>query len=71
MAKHLEREINNLKESIISLATIVEEMVYDAARCVHDKDIKLAQKVIDRDLFINKREVEVEEECLRVSIKKV
>ena len=66
MGKHLEVEIQNLKERIVSLGTIVEELVYDAAKAVNDKDISLAQMVIERDNLVNIREVEIEEECLKV-----
>ena len=66
MGKHLEVEIQNLKERIVSLGTIVEEVVYDAAKAVNNKDISLAQMVINKDDLVDKREVEIEEECLKI-----
>lgn len=66
MTRHLDREIDRLKEAVLGLSALVEESVYRAIRAVEEGDAKLAQQVIDEDTVIDQREVVVEEECLKI-----
>jgi phosphate transport system protein len=66
MSVHLQREIQNLKKSILSLSAEVEERVWKAVKSMQDRNPKLAQTVIDGDIEIDRKEVEVEEECLKI-----
>ena len=62
----LPREIENLKKLTLSLGALVEESLRDAVRAFRDRDARVAQRVIDADVEIDSREVEVEEECLKI-----
>ena len=42
----------------------MEENVNDAIRCITERDVDLAQRVIRRDDDIDRMEIDVEEECL-------
>jgi phosphate transport system protein len=64
--RHLDREIERLKEAVLNLSALVEESVYRAIRAVEEGDATLAQQVIDHDTIIDQREVLVEEECLKI-----
>ncbi len=66
MPIHLMRETDKLKKMVLSLAAQVEENVRTAARAVSERDQKLAYKVIESDREIDKAEVDVEEECLKI-----
>jgi len=66
MAVHLEREIEALKKKILTLSAFVEENVRTAVNAVEERDADLATKVIDDDLMIDRMEVEVEEDCLKI-----
>lgn len=66
MSVHLRREIDRLKQSLLLLCRMVEEQVEMAVKALLDRDETLAQRVVERDRDIDLREVEVEEECLRV-----
>lgn len=66
MAKHLQKEIDNLKRQILSLGATVESTVRDAALSIENRDEKLAQKIIDDDIKIDNAEVEIEEDCLKI-----
>ena len=66
MAKHLQREIENLKKKLLALGARVETSVRDAALSIEQQDADLAQKVIDDDIEIDNTEVEVEEDCLKI-----
>ena len=66
MAKHLQREIENLKKKLLALGARVESSVRDAALSIEKQDADLARKVIDDDIEIDNTEVEVEEDCLKI-----
>ncbi|NLE28674.1 MAG: phosphate signaling complex protein PhoU [Phycisphaerae bacterium] len=66
MAKHMEREIENLKKRILSLGAVVEDIVQKSARSIKTRDAGMAQDVIDFDIEIDQTEVVVEEECLKI-----
>ena len=66
MAKHLQREIENLKKKVLALGARVETVVRDATLAIRKKDGRLAQEVMDGDMDIDDAEVEIEEECLKI-----
>jgi len=66
MSVHLHREIEQLKRKILSLGAQVEEAIADAITSVHDRDDTLARQVVERDNEIDRMEIEVEEDCLKI-----
>ena len=66
MSVHLQREIERVKKSILALCAIVEDQVQMAVRALLDRDLNLAHSVEERDQDIDQREVEIEEECLKI-----
>ena len=66
MTRHLQREVDNLKKRILSLGAMVEERVRMAIEAIQTRDGDLAIKIIDADREIDRIEVEVEEECLKI-----
>lgn len=64
MSLHFNRQIDRLKRLILSLGDLVQDAVDEAILAVQDRNIELAQSVIDRDNTIDNMEIEVEEECL-------
>ena len=66
MTRHIERQIEHLKERILRLGTLVEEAISKAITALINEDIPLAQRVMSSDEEIDRMEVEVEEECLKI-----
>jgi phosphate transport system protein len=66
MTVHLQREIDRLKKQLLSLCALVDEQVQLAVRALLERDGELATEVRKRDLGVDQREVEVEEECLKL-----
>ncbi len=66
MSIHLRREVDRLKKQILTLSAHVEESVQKAVKSIADRDMRLAQLVVDQDLVIDQMEVDVEEECLKI-----
>lgn len=64
MSLHLQRQIEKLKKQLLTLGAAVEENVNHAIRCVTERDVDLAGRVIRRDDDIDRMEIDVEEECL-------
>jgi phosphate transport system protein len=66
MTRHIEHQIAQLKDSILRFGTIVEESISRSNTALFKQDVALAQKVIANDAEIDRLEVELEEECLKV-----
>jgi phosphate transport system protein len=66
MTRHIERQIDHLKQKILLIGTLVEEAISKAITALINRDVVLAQRVMDCDAEIDRMEVEVEEECLKI-----
>ncbi len=66
MSVHLQMEIERLKKNLLGLCAIVEDQVQMAVRALLNRDVEMAQAVENRDKDIDHREIEVEEECLKM-----
>lgn len=66
MSVHLQRELEQLKRSLLTLCGAVEEQVQRAVQALLDRDAQAAQQVEDQDAQIDQHEVEIEEECLKL-----
>lgn len=66
MSVHLQREIDKLKRSLLALSAVVEDQVNRSVQSLLDRNPGQAREVENRDREIDQREVEVEEDCLRV-----
>ena len=66
MTKHIERQVESLKERILRLGTLVEEAISKSITALINRDLSLAQRVMANDSEIDAMEVEVEEECLKI-----
>jgi phosphate transport system protein len=66
MSVHLQREIEKLKKHLLSLCAVVENQVQMAIEAFLRRDENLASEVERRDTDVDQREVEVEEECLKM-----
>jgi len=66
MSVHLRREIDRLKRELLSLCALVDEQVQLAVRALLERDGALAREVCKRDAEVDHREVELEEQCLKV-----
>jgi phosphate transport system protein len=66
MSKHLERDLDTLQRDILTLAASVEEAIYKSIRSLQEREVALAQQVIEGDTPIDTQENHVEEECLKL-----
>lgn len=66
MSVHMLRAIEDIKKEILSLGAMVEDRLKKAIFAIQTEDLELAQKVIDTDFEVDEKEIEVEEECLKI-----
>ena len=64
--RHLKTELELLKKKLLSLSSLVEKSLDMVIIALKNKDEKLACEVIDFDEEIDRKEVEVEEDCLKI-----
>jgi len=62
----LRRKIDKLNSQLLTLGAQVEENVHLAVKAIDRRDAQMAAKVIDDDLEIDCKEVDLEEECLEI-----
>jgi len=66
MSLHFIREMKRLNKHLIELSDIVEEQVGQAIHAITDLDKLPAQTVIDEDSGVDRAEIEMEEDCLKL-----
>ncbi len=66
MSIHLHKEIKKMEKMILALSALAEESVRDAVKSFTTKDSSLAKSVIENDQLIDSKEIDVEEECLKI-----
>jgi len=66
MEIHLHREIAHLKDKILLMGGRAEEALMLAVKALHNRDSKLAERVIATDRATDLFEVEIEEDCLKI-----
>jgi len=66
MAKQLPRQIDALKQKFLFVGSLVEEAIAKAISALINRDLNLAHTVIEADEEIDRMEVDVEEEVLKI-----
>jgi phosphate transport system protein len=66
MPKHLQNDLERLKKRILELGTLVEESLHNSIASLKNRDRNLAEAVVDGDDEIDRREVSIEEDCLKI-----
>ena len=55
-----------LERKVLGMASLVEEMIQEAFKALSDGRLEMAQSVIQKELQVDQREVEIEEDCLKI-----
>jgi phosphate transport system protein len=66
MSVHLHHELETLKTKLLSLGGMTESLMRKAGMALKSMDTALAHQVIDADNGIDLKEVEIEEDCLKI-----
>ncbi|KPJ98385.1 MAG: PhoU family transcriptional regulator [Desulfobacterales bacterium SG8_35] len=66
MQKHLQKDIDSLKNKIITMGSEIEDRVYKSSLAIINRDERLVNEVVQGDRQIDKMEVDIEEHCLKI-----
>lgn len=66
MSVHMKREVERLKQMLLTLCSLVEEQLWQAVKAIEKRDGEMARQVIQRDWQVDQMEVDIEEECLKI-----
>lgn len=66
MTSILHKELGRLKERLLALTALVEENVQFSVKALEERDVALAERLIKADEEVNRLEVDLEEECLKI-----
>ena len=66
MRTHLQRDLERLTQKLLAVGAMVEEAFRNAMEALTERRSELAEAVIRGDELIDDREVDVEEDCLKV-----
>ncbi|MCB0711296.1 MAG: phosphate signaling complex protein PhoU [Ignavibacteriae bacterium] len=66
MTSKFERELDKLRSRIIKMGSAVDEQVELAFRCLNDWDEALALHVMGRDEKVDRLDIKIERQCLRI-----
>ena len=63
-------ELRDLRENLLRMAGLVEQMIADSTRALAEDNLELAQATIDLDHKVNRIEVDTDELCLLILAKR-
>jgi len=66
MGKILEKELQELKAKLLRMGALVEKQLESSVKSLVERDNILAATVIDEDHEVNRLEVEIDEDCIRL-----
>ena len=66
MSKHLEKDVNQVRNRILDLGEMVAESIETASAMIQNYDLVLVNQVYEVEHLIDRIEVEIEEECLKI-----
>jgi phosphate transport system protein len=66
MSIHLVRDMETLHRNILSMCAMVEDLVHRAVAELDRPDAELTHELVTRDNEIDRREVQLEEDCLKI-----
>ncbi len=66
MERHFDEELKELKQKLLQMADIAQEMIGLAIKTLVERNTSLTQKVFEMEDRVNHIEIEIEEEALRL-----
>jgi phosphate transport system protein len=66
MSIHLQRDLETLHRHIMSMCAMVEEIVHKAVEDIGRPDAELSRRLVEQDDEIDRWDVRIEEECLKI-----
>ncbi|MCC6569962.1 MAG: phosphate transport system regulatory protein PhoU, partial [Anaerolineales bacterium] len=64
LRKTFENEIQQLKEDVLQLGSMVEQAILDSVEALKKRDVKASEKVFQEDQRINEKRFEIENKLM-------
>ena len=62
--KSFHEELERLQHDLLRMGTAVEEAISNAVRSLKEKNLDLAQRVVDEDRIVDDMQIDIEQRCL-------
>lgn len=69
MNRHFDRDIDDLKDLLLRMGAMVEDSIARSVRALLERDVELAQQVIDSDNEIDQMELEIDQATIELIAK--
>lgn len=66
MSRHLQRDIEAINQELLSISSMVEQMIDKATQALNERKYTQGDDVVNSDGYVDEHEVHVEEECLKM-----
>lgn len=66
MNKHFQLSLDDLKKELLTMGAMVENAIQQGISVIHDRRPDIAKTLIAEDDVVDKLEVKIEEECLKI-----
>jgi phosphate transport system protein len=66
MERHFHEQLQDLKETLIKMASEVESAIAKSIRCLIDRSLQQAEEIISGDERINNLEMQIDDQCLKL-----
>jgi len=66
MTRHLHRDLESLEQDLLAQSSVVEQMIYRASVALKELRTDLIDQLLEDEDIVNHREVQIEEECLKI-----
>lgn len=64
--EHFTERLDKVKQDILKMGTLVEESIRKSMRALVEKDIPLAEQVIQEDEAVNEMELSIQDDCVAI-----
>jgi phosphate transport system protein len=64
--RHFHEELAQLKQQLLQMSTLAEELVGDAVEALRERNVKLAEQVIERDNALDALEVSIDDASIHL-----
>jgi len=64
--RHFDEELNTLKERLLRMGAIAEEMIQKAIKALRERNEKVTQEVFESEKIVNQMHVEIDDRCLKL-----
>jgi phosphate transport system protein len=66
MRESFEKHIKGINENVVAMSEMVATAISRSVKALGDRDVKVAERIINDDLLINKKRWQIEEECINL-----